>query len=130
MIDAKVEREIYDALVALRRRGQEGAFVIIEHKPTRKFVQFGSGPVLEMDVPCVSLSTQEAELATQFFRELGGIDLREYHAPDPETGQMQHGATFRFDFGDDAVSAARAAVLFFARVTSVPINASFIITEE
>jgi len=83
-----------------------------------------------MDVPCVSLTADESERATAFFRELGGVDLREYDAPNLGTGKVQHGATFRFDFGDDAASAARAAILYFARVTSVPINSVFSITER
>jgi hypothetical protein len=129
MIDAASERDIYDALVALRRRGAEGSFVIVEHLPTGKFVQFGRGPVLDMDVPCVSLTAEEADRAAAFFRDLGGVDLREYDDPNPETAQVQHGAAFRFAFGDDAARAARAAILFFARVTSVPLNGPLTITE-
>jgi hypothetical protein len=130
MIDGSIERDIHDALVALCRRGVDKSFVIVEHVPTGKFVQFGVGRVLAMDVPCVSLNAEEADRAAVFFREIGGVDLREYDAPNPRTGRIKHGATFRFDFGEDAVKAARAAILFFARVTTVPINATLSITEE
>ena len=100
VLNESTERNIYKALAALRRRGIEGkSFVIVEHSPPVKFVQFGIGPVLRMDVPVVSLSTPEAERAYDFFRELGGAEVREYDAPNPHTGRIQHGATSRLILG-------------------------------
>jgi hypothetical protein len=130
MLDESNDRNLYEALYALRRRGVEGeSFVIIEHLPMDKFVQFGIGPILRMDVPFISLSEEESNRAYVFFQELGGVELQEYDAPNPRTGRIRHGATFKFDFGDDVHKAVRATILFFARVHQLEINATLSVSE-
>jgi hypothetical protein len=114
------ENRIYVELIALLRHGADGSFVVIEERQSRKFVQFGKGRCLGMDVPLVNLSTEEADHAFRFFEELGEKYPREYHAPDPKSGKVRHGASFKHDFGDDAQSAARAAWSFFQDVYGFP----------
>lgn len=110
------EEEIFESLIALRRRGASDSSVLIEEPRSKKFVQFGPGRKIVMDVPCIGLTSQEADRASAFFRELGEDYPLEYHAPDPATGKTHHGASFSHDFGDDAREAARTALLFFESV--------------
>jgi hypothetical protein len=115
------ENRIYEALVALlRHHSENGSIVLIEEPRSRKYVQFGPGWSLEMDVPHVTLSKEEADRAYDFFAELGDKYLIEYDARDPETGKVCHGATFNHDFGQDAQAAARAAASFFENVYLFP----------
>jgi len=116
MSQGDTERRIYDALVALLHRGTKDSFVLIEEPKSGKFVQFGKGRRLCMDVPCVELNGAETDRAYQFFRKLGEEHPREYDAPDPNTGQVRHGAAFYHDFGHDAQAAAAAALALFLRV--------------
>ena len=111
-----LEDQIFEALIALRHRGVDDSSVLIEEKRSGKYVQFGTGRKLIMDVPCVGLSHQEADRASEFFRQLGENYPREYHAPDPQTGKTHHGATFTHDFGKDARGAAQATISFFGNV--------------
>ena len=111
-----LEDEIFEALIALRHRGVHDSYVLIEEPKTGKFVQFGSGPKLILDVPCIALTSQEADRASEFFREFGENSPREYDAPDPKTKKTNHGATFEHDFGKDARGAAQAAIRFFVIV--------------
>jgi hypothetical protein len=111
-----IEEQIFEALVALRHRGVDDSSVLIEEPNTGKFIQFGTGPKLVMDVPCVGLTNQEADRASEFFREFGEHYPREYDAPDPKTKKTHHGATFEHDFGKDARGAAQAAIRFFGNV--------------
>src|SRR5438552_2227880 len=105
-----IKQMIYDALISLVHRGEEGAsYVIIEDSVSQKFVQFGIGRHLGMDVPCVALTADEAERASKFYRKLGEICPREYHAPNPRIGRTEHGAAFKHDFGTDAKGATKAA---------------------
>ena len=83
-----------------------------------------------MDVPCVALSSDEADRSSQFFKQLGEEYPREYHAPDLRTGKAHHGATFHHDFGQDARAAAKAAVSFFADVYGFPADTDLSIEEH
>lgn len=124
------ENRIYEALVALRHRGAKDSFVLIEEPQSQKFVQFGKGRLLCLDVPCVALAGAEADRASRFFNELGEQYPTEYHDPDPQTGQTHHGATFRHDFGQDARAAAKAAIAFFVDVYALPPDVELSIQEE
>jgi hypothetical protein len=110
------EDQIFEALVALRHRGVDDSSVLIEERASGKYVQFGTGRKLVMDVPCIGLTSREADRASEFFRDLGENYPREYHAPDPQTRKTHHGATFSHDFGNDARGAAKATVSFFEKV--------------
>lgn len=101
---------------------ERGSIVLIEESGSGKFVQFGPGWSIEMDVPHVALSKDEADRAYEFFATLGKRYLIEYDAPDPKTGQVRHGAAFNFNFGQFARAAARAAVAFFHEVYLFPAN--------
>jgi hypothetical protein len=114
------ENRIYVALIALLRHGADDSFLVIEEPLSQKFVQFGKGRCLGMDVPLVNLSREEADDASRFFEKLGEECPREYHAPDPKSGKVRHGATFHHDFGEDADLAARAAFSFFRDVYRFP----------
>jgi hypothetical protein len=124
------ENHIFEALVALYRRGVEDSFVVIEDPRSKKFVQFGPGRRLVMDVPCVGLTGDEADRASEFFRQLGVDYPREYHAPDKKAGRTHHGASFAHDFGNDARTAARAAVAFFETVYQLPAGLELSIEEN
>ena len=95
---------------------KEGSVVRVEEPHSRKFVQFGPGWELVMDVPFVALSREEAERAYRFFADIGEEYPHEYDAPDPAAGIVRHGATFNHDFELDPRAAARAAVDFFQKV--------------
>jgi hypothetical protein len=130
MNEDPTEIRIYEALVALLHRGTKDSFVLIEEPRSEKFVQFGKGRYLGMDVPCVALSSAEADRASQFFNELGEAYPREYHDPDPKTGRIHHGATFHHDFGRDARAASRAAIAFFVNVYGFPADVELSIEEH
>lgn len=115
------EERIYQALVALLRDHKEsGSVVLVEEPRSQKFVQFGPGSSLEIDVPHMALNNEEAERAYDFFARLGGDYLMEYDAPNPQTGKVAHGATFNHDFAQDARAAAKAGVAFFQEVYLLP----------
>ncbi len=130
MNEGAAEVRIYEALIALLHRGAKGSFVFIAEPRSQKFVQFGTGRLLGMDVPCVAPSSDEAERASRFFNELGEEYPREYHAPDPKTGRIRHGATFRHDFGRDARAASLAAVAFFVNVYGFPADVELSVEEH
>jgi hypothetical protein len=116
-----LEKRIYDALVALLDNYEEtGSVVLIEEPKSHKFIQFGPGSSLEIDVPHVVLTSEEAARAYGFFARLGDNYLIEYDAPDPRTGEIHHGATFNHKFGKDARKAAEVAVSFFREVYLFP----------
>ncbi len=110
---------IYMALDTLLHQGAEDSFVVIEERLSRKFVQFGKGRRLGMDVPLVNLTSEEANHAFRFFEKLGEECPREYNAPD-QSGKVHHGATFHHDFGEDAHAATMAALSFFHGVYEFP----------
>jgi hypothetical protein len=116
-----VER-IQTALVALMENydKEAGSVVIIEEPKSRKFVQFGPGWELIMDVPFVALTNEEADRAYSFFADFGEEPPHEYNAPDPQAEVVRHGATFNVDFDLDAHAAAAAAVSFFEKVYLLP----------
>jgi hypothetical protein len=124
------EERVYEALIALRHRGTGGSFVLVEEPQTKKFVQFGIGRVLTLDVPCVALTADEADRAATFFRQLGEDGPREYEAPSPRTGRAQHGAAYYHDFLGDARAAARAAVSFFETVYLLPPGTKLSVEEK
>ena len=130
MNEDAAEVRIYEALIALLHRGAEDSFVIVEDPRSKKFVQFGKGRLLGMDVPCAALSSAEADRASRFFNELGEEYPREYHAPDPKTGRIRHGATFCHDFGRDAKAASHAAVALFVYVYGFPADVELSIEEH
>ena len=85
MKDDSTEIRIYKALVALLQRGTQESFVIIDEPRSKTFVQFDNGRCLGMDVPCVALTSAEADRASQLFKALGEEYPREYHDLDTKT---------------------------------------------
>src|SRR2546429_8846705 len=109
-----MENRIYQALAEhLADHAEDGSTVLIEEPRSQKFVQFGPGRTLTLDVPCVALTRAEAERASRFFAALGEKCPIEYDARDPSTGRIRHGAAFNHDFGGDARAAAQTAAAFF-----------------
>jgi hypothetical protein len=125
-----IERRIFDALVALLHRGTEDSFVLIQEPKSEKFVQFGKGRCICMDVPFVELSNSEAERAYPFFQKLGEEYPREYNAPDPKSGKVHHGATFYHEFGTDVRAATSAAMRLFVDVFGFPPDVELSIEEH
>ena len=114
---------IYRELVfLLHHHDESGSVVLVEEPKTERFIQFGPGTSLEMDVPDKTLNAKEFERARCFFANLGDGCLMEYDAPNSETGEVSHGATFNYDFGQDAKAAAKTAIAFFDQVYRVPPN--------
>jgi hypothetical protein len=109
--------EFVEFLERLANRDADDAFVILEDTETKKFVQFGRGPGIKLDLPLAALHESEAERAYAFFRELNVCAPRELDAPDPtNSNALRHHATFEYDFGNDARAAAHTALALFAAV--------------
>ncbi len=100
-----VEVRLEQALSALLGRTNNDAFVILEDVRTERFVQFGAGSRLVLDLPLVSLQDDEQERAHEVFRRLGAPPA----AMDPFP-------VLRFDFGTDSRRAAEEAVRVFREV--------------
>ena len=110
--------------------GKPDSFVIIQEPRTQKYVQFGRGRALIMDMPFIGLTADEAERAAQFFGKLGVEYPLEYEAPETNTGRIQHSATYRYNFGHDASAATQAAVTFFETVYLLPADFTVAIDEN
>lgn len=109
--------EFVEFLDRLAERIAEDAFVILEDAETKKFVQFGRGPGIKLDLPLAALSEAETERAASFFETLGVATARELEAPDPShNGKVRHHVTFEYDFGNDARTAADTALSLFTAV--------------
>lgn len=122
-----IEKLLQQALTDLLFRGGPDSFVLIEALPSGKFVQFGRGPVLILDLPLAALEDEEAQRAAAFFADLGEEFPREYEAPHPETGKMQFGATYDHDFQGDVLAATRAALEVFRKVYRLPRDVELLI---
>ncbi|MEL7168717.1 MAG: hypothetical protein AAGN64_05150 [Bacteroidota bacterium] len=109
-------RAILDALEALLLRDNDDAFVIIEDWPTGKFVQFGRGPSLVLDLPLASLEPDEIERAQTFFEARGYGEARHLIAFDSAAQIPRPHSTFELDFGTNALEAAKTAVDVFDQV--------------
>jgi hypothetical protein len=109
--------EIHENLVSLRLYGSEESFVIIEAAGRNKFVQFGRGPVLMMDVPFAELTADEKVRARSFFTALG----------EPSAGAKDI-PVFEHDFGDGALAAAEATVSLFQTVFQLPADVELTVT--
>ncbi len=108
------EDRIHDALVALTGRCEKHSYVIIIEEDSGKFVQFGRGPDLVIDVPCIALTGGEVENASQFFESLG----EEYYPNkryerDEKTGKVTYMLIFNHNFGRDARAASQTAMECF-----------------
>jgi hypothetical protein len=106
-----------ESLRRLTERNKEDAFVILEDRVSGKFVQFGRGTTIKIDLPLASLDEVETDRAADWFRNLGVESPGSFDAPDPrESGRLRSQASFEFDFGTDARRAAYSALDLFAAV--------------
>ena len=106
-----------ESLRRLTERNKEDAFVILEDRVSGKFVQFGRGTTIKIDLPLAALDEMETDRAADWFRNLGVESPRSFDAPDPrESGKLRSQASFEFDFGTDARRAAYSALDLFAAV--------------
>ena len=103
------EARITAALQEVLRRN-DAPFAIIEHPPTKKFVQFtGSArDTLMLDLAAQALTPEERARAEQLFVSLGGTQT--------EVG-------FQLDTGRDAEEAARITLRVFREVYQLPDDA-------
>ncbi len=116
-MNADPPRWLVEALQDLLRRHNDDAFVIIEDEKSGKFVQFGRGPTLILDLPVAALNAEETARAENAFRALGAEHPRSLVAPDPsEAGIPRPHVTFEYDFGVDSAGAARGALWVYDQV--------------
>jgi hypothetical protein len=131
MRDDTNEARVYNALVALMGRCEIDSYVIIAESDSGKFVQFGRGPAIEIDVPCVSLTGAEVENASQFFEALGEKYYpRKEFQRDSKTGKVTHCLTFTHDCGQDARAAAKAAIEALWVIYGITSDAELLISEN
>lgn len=123
--------EFVEFLNRLTARSNEDAFVVLEDADTKKFVQFGRGPTIKLDLPLAALSDVEADRASAFFRKLGVLAPRELSAPDPsQNNRLRRHATFEYDFGSDATLAATTSLELFAAVYGITPTPQFRLIEN
>ena len=123
-------RWLVEALQDLLRRHNDDAFVIIEDEKSGKFVQFGRGPTLKLDLPLAALNAEETARAERAFRALGSEYPRSLVAPDPsEAGLPRAHVTLEYDFGLDSVGAARGALWVYDQVFGLA-DASLLLQEN
>ena len=103
--DLPVEVSLERALNALLGRTNADGFVILQDAGTQKFVQFGAGGRLVLDLPLVSLQDDEQKRALEVFKRLG--------APPAVSDPFP---VLRYDFGVDCRRAAEEAVRIFREV--------------
>jgi hypothetical protein len=94
-----------------------GGFVIVEEAASGRFVQFAGSASegIEIDLPAVTLSTEEYDRATELFAALGV-------PPGPEG--------FRMELKPDAEHAARLAVRVLREVFEVAESAELNVTYD
>ena len=117
---SNLEREISAALQRLlSRHAQTFPFVVVEHRPTGKYVQFGlADDVLFIDLPLEALSHDEQKRAVALFSGLHR-QTSTFKAPLVGGGAKQF-ETLQADFGTDTASAARFARRVFTEVYLLP----------
>ncbi len=106
-----VEARLEHALQQLLARTNDDAFVIVEDVTTEKYVQFGAGESLILDLPLVALKGQEQQRASLAFARLGVSQPEEYD---------KDFFVLRCDFGRDCQRAAKEALRVFADVYQLP----------
>lgn len=120
------------ALTRLIARGHDSwAFVIVEHQPSEKYVQFAlEEGGLFTDLPTIALSRDEQERARALFAEIGVRDPAIVRAPVPGTKDVTTVRTFQAQFGDDVERACRFAGRVLREVYLIPEEAPLSITED
>lgn len=106
--------ELAQALCSLTKRTHETACVLLEDQATEKFVQFGRGPELLLDLPLNDLTESERERAREVFSALGTERSRKLEASDVEGEPVTRSfEVLQCTFGTDANDAATAALRVF-----------------
>lgn len=124
-------QRIRDALAKLLTRQDDEAFVIIEHRPTGKFVQFAgsASEMLLLDLPSQTLSELEFYRAVEFFRKIG-IAGEEFNVLDEPYGQVVgRQFTFNVEYRSPG-EAAQAVLALFRDVYQLPDDCELQITED
>lgn len=122
--------------VALRRlleRESDDAFVIVEHAPTGKFVQFvgSSTQPLLLDLPLQPLVSVEVRRAAALFEELG-VQLESWPVLDQPEGSVvgtQSGLQVAFE-RQEVAQAAALALRVFTEVYKLPADFPLSIEEN
>src|SRR5688572_9095943 len=98
-----IREELVRALEALVGRTHETAYVLLEDRATEKFVQFGRGPELVLDLPLIGLSEVETVRARDAFAELGTSATRTIAAGDVDGESLTRiFQVLQRSFGSDA----------------------------
>jgi hypothetical protein len=109
---ADPQTRIAEALTRLlQRSGETGdCFVIIEDRPTNKFVQFSgsSSEPIVFDVPFVEMTPEERARAEAFFQDRDGV--------------TQGDLSYMMDFARDVNGAAETAIEVFREVYLIDDN--------
>lgn len=122
---------IRDSLCSLLVRGNDDAFVIIEHKQSGKFVQFAGSATeqLLLDLPWQTLSELEFYRAVDFFRQRG-ITGAEHDVFD-EAGGPVSAQQFSFNMTFRSVEeASRFALDVLQTVFQLPEDFDLMVTEN
>lgn len=119
----------------IERPAEELAFVIVEHPPSEKYVQFATEDGdLFGDLPMVALAPDERERARALFAELGvaGPVTAEAPTPGPTPGTAEpyEVSTFQKRFGTDTKAACRFADRVLREVYLLPEDAPVTIIED
>ncbi len=110
----KLQHELTRALHSLMKRTHETACVLLEDQATEKFIQFGRGPELILDLPVIGLSGNEEERAREAFLVHCSESSRILEAPDVDAESItRQFEVLQCPFGTSAESAAAAAIKVF-----------------
>jgi hypothetical protein len=97
-------------------------FVLIEHNPSKKFVQFAGSVTrpLVLDLPWQTLSEAEFYRAVAYFRKMGVAGEEEDMLDAPSGRKVGKQFTFQMIFSDDVEGAIAAALPIFQEVYQFP----------
>lgn len=128
-VGEELREELARALSEMTQRTNENACVLLEDARTQKFIQFGRGPDLNLDLPTAGLSDNEATRAKKAFARLGVMQPRSVDAPDVDgEPTVRRFSVYECSFGGDAELAADAAIQVFTDVYQLP-SAEYIVYE-
>jgi len=110
----KLQAKLVQTLRLLTKRTHETACVLLEDKATEKFIQFGRGPELILDLPLNCLTEQEKQRAREIFLTLGSNNTKNIEAPDVDGEPITRNfEVLQHNFGGNADDAAIEAIRVF-----------------
>ena len=128
--DDNILPKLVAALERLMARTHDTACVLIEDVGTEKFIQFGRGPDLILDLPTGGLTADEHKRAASAFIQLGVDGTRDLEAPDVNGEPITRAfSTYEYNFSDDSERAAQTAISVFRTTYRLP-NATYMLYEN